>query len=1039
MSKTVKRAISLLLVAVLLVGTFSGCIKSNKEEEAAITATSIKFTKSGQYTTTVTSKKFDLSSIAADNIEVKYADPNSNAVIEEGFSEDMSETELIDTLYSLKAKVDSVSENSSGGYDISFTDDKAAELTPGDYLIVFKSISDSNAYTYVDVDFPEITVTSDIEFVTAEDKETKVTLTLDGSEYTDSVTADQIVLGNAFSDMQVASVSASDKNLTVQLTGTPVQNSVGAYQWGTVGVKPAALKDGYQNVTTQINIIPAINYLDSETLKFESGKIIADLKVYNFDDISSLTNNNIKIDGVTVETAEKADDNTVKLTISADGVKNVNDFAALVSGKTLTLGENVSDISLAPASFYPVFDYVGEDGDNLQMTMILYANNGTFAPELKADAVSLDSGFKGGKVDEIKVDTDTTATLNITVPANGQNADDLNIEGEIILSAGSLISNWGDPTSTESRHTREYNNEGLGRDVPVGSNVTLNTATLLEIQKYTRGLDTVFGSICYYGQAAGAVYGLVKSILEATGVLESEHEQVMKALSQLSKKLDQVFEYIEVVRQDIVKVQSLSVQNMLVLYNTQLELLDSTTDTLNRIYEKAKKDLAREDSKYANVKLDQLTDDEAAEYSHAVTDYILSRTGAGHETDTNYGDFINTFNTFIDCYREICKQVARKTSDNPISLYDESCALNYNFDSECYAFRVAQREYVRSLLVKAYAVIALRYDAVNDPDNPNMEAAIELFKNAINRLDDLDKLVGPAPEDVDMESNNPNLYPYSYVFGYRVKLDYAKEKTAAAAAKAYGNNTNKSNRAITMPDGSQRDWTLHEKTSFISRTNGKSIKENLAAAGFEQKYQLAYKVEFAYALFMPAFSASYYDMDSNQEKSGESGIQFIAYSTAGPYNPFYVVKCYDSLPVGDLSYRAYVQDKGWMDWVTPQGDETALAGTTSESKRLEALSIFLTDIHNKAMLSFRSYVQDKGWMDWVDSDGSQTGTTEQGKRMEAIEIKLKDDFTETYNICYRVYMQDKGWGDWVMNGQTAGTTGESRRIEAIEIKLEEKQ
>ena len=459
MSKTVKRVISLLLVSVLLLGTFSGCVKSNKKEEAAITATSIKFAKSGQYTTTVNSKKFDLSSIAADNIEVKYADPNINIMNEESFSEDMSETELIDTLYSLKAKVDSVSENSSGGYDISFTDDKAAELTPGDYLIVFKSISDSNAYTYVDVDFPEITVTPDIEFVTAEDKETKVTLTLDGSEYTDSVTADQIVLGNAFSDMQVASVSSSDKNLTVQLTGTPVQNSVGAYQWGTVGVKPAALKDGYQNVTTQINIIPAINYLDSETLKFESGKIIADLKVYNFDDISSLTNNNIKIDGVTVETAEKTDDNTVKLTISADGVKSVNDFAALVSGKTLTLGENVSDISLALASFYPVFDYVGEDGDNLKMTMILYANNGTFAPELKADAVSLGSGFTGGKVDEIKVDTDTTATLNITVPANGQNADDLNIEGEIILSAGSLISNWGDPTSTESRHTREYNNE----------------------------------------------------------------------------------------------------------------------------------------------------------------------------------------------------------------------------------------------------------------------------------------------------------------------------------------------------------------------------------------------------------------------------------------------------------------------------------------------------------------------------------------------------------------------------------------------------
>ena len=63
--------ISLLLAVVLVVGVFAGCGKSNKEETAVITATAVKYAKSGQYTTTVSSKKVDLSGITADNVEVR--------------------------------------------------------------------------------------------------------------------------------------------------------------------------------------------------------------------------------------------------------------------------------------------------------------------------------------------------------------------------------------------------------------------------------------------------------------------------------------------------------------------------------------------------------------------------------------------------------------------------------------------------------------------------------------------------------------------------------------------------------------------------------------------------------------------------------------------------------------------------------------------------------------------------------------------------------------------------------------------------------
>ena len=48
MAKTFKRVTSLLLAAVLVVAIFAGCGKSNKEKEVSITATAVKYTKSGQ-------------------------------------------------------------------------------------------------------------------------------------------------------------------------------------------------------------------------------------------------------------------------------------------------------------------------------------------------------------------------------------------------------------------------------------------------------------------------------------------------------------------------------------------------------------------------------------------------------------------------------------------------------------------------------------------------------------------------------------------------------------------------------------------------------------------------------------------------------------------------------------------------------------------------------------------------------------------------------------------------------------------------------
>ncbi len=455
-----KQLLSLILALVIIGSVLTACgePKSTPDEaepEQAIIATAVTFAKSGKYTTTVTSDKVDLSGITAKDVEISYVD-TSDIALEEAQQSTATSDEEDFVLPTVKVKVTGVEANANGGYDISFTDENAP-LNPTNYYdINFTKLEETAS---AEVVYPEITLTPDVENVISNAKEAKVTLAIDGSTFEDGISESDIYLDNAFSDMEIESVSSSDKNLTVQLKGSPVRNEAGAYQWGSVNVKPSGIKDGYADVTSKVDIQLASAYIDVTTLKSENGKINADLKAYGVVDINTLTKDNIKIDGATVEAAEKADENTVKLTIAADGVKSVNDFADLFGEKAMKLGDYETTVSVLQASFYPVFDYVEEDGDNLKLTLKLYANNGTFDKNIKAEAVTFADDFEGAKAESIKVDSDTLATLILSVPANGQTTETMAMNGTVTLAAGALANAWGDMTSKEASYTRDYSGE----------------------------------------------------------------------------------------------------------------------------------------------------------------------------------------------------------------------------------------------------------------------------------------------------------------------------------------------------------------------------------------------------------------------------------------------------------------------------------------------------------------------------------------------------------------------------------------------------
>jgi len=112
-----------------------------------------------------------------------------------------------------------------------------------------------------------------------------------------------------------------------------------------------------------------------------------------------------------------------------------------------------------------------------------------------------------------------------------------------------------------------------------------------------------------------------------------------------------------------------------------------------------------------------------------------------------------------------------------------------------------------------------------------------------------------------------------------------------------------------------------------------------------------------------------------------------------------------------------------------------MAGTTGESRRMEAIKIKLTgDMAGDVI--YQTYVRDMGWQGEV-KNSETSGVEGQSKQIEAIKIRLEGDVKSKYNVLYRVHVKNKGWLDWVSNGAMAGSDTEGLRIEAIEIKLEE--
>lgn len=142
---------------------------------------------------------------------------------------------------------------------------------------------------------------------------------------------------------------------------------------------------------------------------------------------------------------------------------------------------------------------------------------------------------------------------------------------------------------------------------------------------------------------------------------------------------------------------------------------------------------------------------------------------------------------------------------------------------------------------------------------------------------------------------------------------------------------------------------------------------------------------------------------------------------------------------GDITYASHVQTYGWLECVA----DGEISGTQGQKKRMEALKLYLGDIRDdsgnviEGSIEYQVHCQKYGWMDWV-SEGNIAGTSGESKRLEALKICLTGDIANYYDVYYRVHSSKWGTLGWAKNGEIAGTSGYSRAVESLEIKLVKK-
>lgn len=856
------RILSLLLCVAMITTLFSGCGDKQKDEVVEGTATEVAFNAEGKYTTTLTAENAKFSEdLSAADIKVKYGymdnEAYDKAVEESGktfpelnpedYEDDESyqkaQEEATEKFYKetgldpnnymnwYTPAIDTVTRKDDKTLEVSFTDaDAAANVTDG-YIIEIPAGKAGGKMVsgYAQTAFPNHTPVPEVSAISAFDNDIKVTLVLPEGSFAEGVSADQIKLGNSFADMKIESLSCTGKNLTVQLTGSLKQSeSSWAYLPGEIEIDKSALVDGYQNVRALIDIETQSFGFDFTNISVADGKVTAPFEMKGYKLAEGAKAADFTIDGAKVSGFERKSESAGVLTITVAGAADKNSAAKLLDGKEMVIAksaltnapdpDNTSVIAdFAAADFYPVFDYAEEKDGKYTITAILYANSGTFTENLEAGAVSFADDFAGAAVTSIKKDTDTTATLIFTVDSKGVSVEDMELNGTIVLAAGTLKNRWGDNTSEASSYTREYQNESMGK-FPISGYDALSSNDLENIQSIVGGFgNTTIGTITASASGIASAAGAVTTLLELTGVIESE-----------KVKLDKIYDAVKVLQNQVEEINS-------------------------KLREKERDEHAKAAYKFYTEHLASLSQlcRRASGHMEVARTNIL---GTHKETikDTNGNDIeVDVANEPVNDaqYRAVLKEFARisipigtlaKLADefdlmynyltisgvdmrNPLTNYDAYMADIYNFDTQaCHDRETFGALYALSMTQAAgYLTQYYRYGSASI-DKTNAD-------DISDRLKDLTYGMPESGELKDIKDDKSNGILTKYLYSTKPRTDgyvysYVRDQTFHQQM-AWAQNSRWGIATEQNDAGGCQDWNDDEIKEFFNRMVNRGVDD----------------------------------------------------------------------------------------------------------------------------------------------------------------------------------------------------------------------
>ena len=241
-----------------------------------------------------------------------------------------------------------------------------------------------------------------------------------------------------------------------------------------------------------------------------------------------------------------------------------------------------------------------------------------------------------------------------------------------------------------------------------------------------------------------------------------------------------------------------------------------------------------------------------------------------------------------------------------------------------------------------------------------------------------------------------------------------------------------------------RELGWQEKTSDGRQAGTTGQNKPIEAIKINLTDELAGKYDIYYRVYSQQHG--WFGWAKNGELAGSVGfayavqaIEIQLYTKDSPNKPESSDDSYlTEENMGKITYSAHVQEKGWQRKVADGQD----AGTTGQGLGIEALTVNVTELGRDRIpltgsVIYQAHVSGVGWQNDV-ADGAIAGTTGENRRIEAVKIRLTEQLEEKYDVYYRVHASNFGWLSWTKNGETAGSTGYGSAIEAIQIQMFEK-